>query len=157
MNPPPRFLCDEMLGRLCRYLRAAGYDTLLAKGGHRDRELLRQCHDEERYFLTQDRLVREHKAARDIALILPQGDTDHLAALLGARFQLDWLGHAFTRCLLDNMLLQAADAESAASVPADALRPDEPLTVCPACGRVYWQGSHYKRMRARLVRWQAAK
>jgi len=73
MNPPPRFLCDEMLGRLCRYLRAAGYDTVLANNGNQDRDLLQQCHEEGRYFLTQDRLVREHRAARGIALI-PAGD-----------------------------------------------------------------------------------
>jgi uncharacterized protein with PIN domain len=154
MNPSPRFLCDEMLGQLCRYLRAAGYDTLLANNGHQDRVLLQQCHDEDRFFLTQDQLVREHKAARNIALILPQGDTDQLATILRAHFQLDWLSHAFTRCLLDNTPLRAADAAAAASVPPDAVRPNEPLTVCPACGRVYWQGSHYKRMRARLAGWQ---
>jgi uncharacterized protein with PIN domain len=155
MNPTPRFLCDEMLGQLCRYLRAAGYDTLLANNGHQDRVLLQQCHDEGRFFLTQDQLVHEHKAARNIALILPQGDIDQLAAVLRAHFQLDWLSHAFTRCLVDNTLLIAADAEAAASVPPDAVRPNEPLTVCPACGRVYWQGSHYKRMRGRLAGWQA--
>ena len=99
--------------------------------------------------------MREHKAARDIALILPQGDLDQLASLIGARFQLDWLSRAFTRCLQDNTPLLAADAASAASVPQDARKPGEPLTVCPLCGRVYWQGSHYKRMRARLARWQA--
>ncbi len=157
MSSPPRFLCDEMLGRLCRYLRAAGYDTLFANNGNPDRDLLRQCHDEGRYFLTQDQLVREHKAARDIALILPQDDLDQLAALLSTRFQLDWLSHAFTRCLQDNTLLLAADVTAAASVPPDARRPDEILTVCPTCGRVYWQGSHYKRMHARLSKWQAGK
>lgn len=156
MKTLPRFLCDEMLGRLCRYLRAAGYDTLFANNGHQDRDLLRQCHEEGRYFLTQDRLVREHKAARDIALILPQVDIDQLAAVLGAHFQLDWLSHAFTRCLVDNTLLLTADTAAAAKAPADAIRPDEPLRVCPLCGRVYWHGSHYKRMHARLARWQAA-
>ncbi len=157
MDLPPRFLCDEMLGRLCRYLRAAGYDTLFANTGNPDRALLRQCHDEGRYFLTQDQLVREHKAARDIALILPQGDLDDLAAALGARFQLDWLGRAFTRCLRDNTLLLPANAAAAATIPEDARRPGEPLTACPLCGRVYWQGSHYKRMRGRLAKWQAAR
>lgn len=157
MNPPPRFLCDEMLGRLCRYLRAAGYDTVLARQGHQDSVLLRQCHEEGRYFLTQDRLVREHRAARGVALILPQGGLDELAAILGERFQLDWLNRAFTRCLVDNTPLVAADAEAVARVPADARRPGEPLAICPACGRVYWQGSHFKRMHARLARWQAAR
>lgn len=156
MNPSPRFLCDEMLGQLCRYLRAAGYDTVFANDGHPDRVLLQQCHDEGRYFLTQDRLIREHKAARDIALILPQGDVDHLAALLRAHFQLDWLRNSFTRCLVDNTPLQPADSQSIARVPPDAIKPDEPLKVCPACRRVYWQGSHYKRMRNRLARWQTS-
>ncbi len=155
MDASPRFLCDEMLGGLCRYLRAAGYDTLFANNGHQDRVWLRQCHEEGRYFLTQDLLVSEHKAARDVAFILPQGELDELAALLDARFHLDWLGHSFTRCLMDNALLVPADAATAAQVPEDARWPDQPLRMCPACGRVYWQGSHYKRMRARLAKWQA--
>lgn len=155
MSALPSFLCDEMLGRLCRYLRAAGYDTLFANGGDSDRALLMVCHDEGRHFLTQDQLVREHKAARGVALILPQGDLDHLALLLGTHFQLDWLSHAFTRCLVDNALLRPADEAELLRAPADALRPDEPLLCCPLCQRIYWRGSHYKRMHARLVRWQA--
>lgn len=157
MNPMPHFLCDEMLGRLCRYLRAAGYDTLLARNGARDAELLRQCHAECRHFLTQDSLVREHKAARGITLILPHVSLDELAALLDTHFQLDWLSHAFTRCLVDNTTLITADDAALARVPQDARQHDEPLCHCPTCGRVYWRGSHYKRMRAKLAAWQAAK
>ena len=154
MNPITRFLCDEMLGRLCRYLRAAGYDALLAQGGANDAELLRQCHAEGRYFLTQDQLVREHKAARGVALILPHGDLDRLAVLTAAHFKLEWLSHAFTRCLLDNTLLVRADAAALEHVPPDVLKEDEPPYRCPGCGRVYWRGSHYRRMCAKLTQWQ---
>lgn len=157
MSAPPRFLCDEMLGRLSRYLRAAGYDTLFTNNGYPDRDLLRQCHEEGRYFLTQDQLIREHRAAQDIAFILPQGNVDQLAILLGAHFNLDWLSHAFSRCLEDNTLLLDADAEALQRVPLDARRPDEPFKRCPECGRVYWRGSHYKRMHSRLMKWQAEK
>jgi uncharacterized protein with PIN domain len=157
VNTRPRFLCDEMLGRLGRYLRAAGYDALQANGGHHDREWLRQCREEGRYFLTQDRLVSEHKAARGVALILPQGDLDRLAGWLGEELRLDWLDQSFTRCIVDNTPLLPADEEALKHVPPDAVRPNEPLTVCPACGRVYWPGSHYKRMRSRLAQWQAAR
>ena len=156
MNAPPSFLCDEMLGRLCRYLRAAGYDTLFANDGHSDRTLLARCKEESRFFLTQDQLVREHKAARGVALILPHGDLDHLALLTGAHFHLDWTRRAFTRCLEDNTLLRPADEAARLGAPADALRPDEPLLYCPSCQRIYWRGSHYKRMHARLSSWQAA-
>lgn len=155
MTAMPRFLCDEMLGSLCRYLRAAGYDALLAQNGASDAELLRQCHAEGRHFLTQDMLVREHKAARGVALILPHENLDHLAVLVRERYRLDWLTHAFTRCLVDNTLLTEADDAALARAPADTIRPGEPLSRCPVCGRIYWRGSHYKRMRAKLAAWQA--
>jgi len=157
MNVMPRFLCDEMLGRLCRYLRAAGYDALLAREGKSDTGLLQQCHAEGRQFLTLDTLVQEHKAARDVALVLPSVDLDHLAALLTEHYQLDWLGQSFTRCLLDNTLLVVADEAALTRAPDDALRPDEPIYLCPTCKRIYWRGSHYKRMHARLTAWQAAR
>ncbi len=156
MSAMPRFLCDEMLGHLCRYLRAAGYDTLLAQHGESDAELLRLCREQQRQFLTKDALVREHKAAQGVALVLPHENLDHLAALVGEHYQLEWLSHAFTRCLVDNTPLVTADEEAAARTPADARRPDEPPLWCPHCGRVYWRGSHYKRMRHRLESWQAA-
>jgi uncharacterized protein with PIN domain len=157
MKPLPRFLCDEMLGRLCRYLRAAGYDTLLASGGQSDGELLHRCRSEERYFLTCDQLVREHKVAKGVALILPHGDLDRLAAMLSAQFELDWLKHAFTRCLLDNTPLLAADEAAQKRAPADVPGPREALLHCPQCGRVYWRGSHHKRILSRLAKWQAYK
>ena len=157
MSVMPRFLCDEMLGRLCHYLRAAGYDALLARDGASDAELLQQCHTEGRFFLTQDMLVREHKAARDVALILPPVDLNHLAALLTEYYHLDWLGHAFTRCLVDNTRLEIADDAALAHAPADVFGSGEPLYHCPTCGRIYWRGSHYKRMHAKLVAWQTAR
>lgn len=157
MSTLPRFLCDGMLGQLCRYLRAAGYDTVFDNNGDPDRDLLRQCRQQGRHFLTQDQLVREHKAARGVAFILPQAELDQLAALIGTHFRLDWISHAFSRCLVDNALLLEADNAALQRIPADARIEGEPYRVCPACDRVYWQGSHYKRMFARLKKWQAAR
>ena len=157
MSTLPRFLCDGMLGQLCRYLRAAGYDTLFDNNGDPDRDLLRQCQQQCRHFLTQNQLIREHKAARGVAFILPQGELDHLAALIGEHFQLDWISLAFSRCLVDNTTLLTADAAAMQRIPLDARIAGEPYRVCPVCNRVYWQGSHYKRMRAKLMQWQAAR
>lgn len=136
---------------------SAGYDTLLAHEGAADAELLRQCHAEGRQFLTQDTLIREHKAARDIAFILPPADLDQLAALVAERYQLDWLSHSFTRCLLDNTLLVSVDDAALMRVPKDVLESGQRLSQCPACSRIYWQGSHHKRMQSRLVTWQAGR
>jgi uncharacterized protein len=155
MHNIPRFLCDEMLGQLCRYLRAAGFDAAFAESGATDAQLLRQCHEEGRYFLTQDTLIREHNAAKNIALVLPHAKLDALAARVGEHYRLDWLSGAFTRCLMDNTPLVAASEAARARAPQDALKPEEELRHCPCCGRVYWRGSHYKRMRSKLAAWQA--
>ena len=156
MNIPLRFYCDEMLGHLCRYLRTAGYDTLFDTNGLPDRELLRLCKEEGRHFLAQDQLVVEHKAALGVAFILPIAELDRLAEIVGRHFHLDWTGNAFTRCLEDNAELLPADDAALQRIPPDARRAQEPLKLCPVCNRVYWQGSHYKRLRGRLLKWEAA-
>ncbi len=151
MTPPLCLLCDEMLGRLARYLRAAGYDTALASGGAQDRELLRRARQEHRVFVTCDRRIGEHKAAHGIALILPRGSLDASAAALTATLGIDWLRAPFTRCLVDNTALEAVPAPDHPRVPRDVPVPE--ARHCPACGRVYWAGSHHRRMRARLLAW----
>jgi hypothetical protein len=142
-----------MLGGLARWLRAAGYDTLLARH-ESDRELLALARSSGRYFLTCDRTVREHKAARGIALVLPQTRLDDIAAILGRHFAIDWLLRPFSRCMLDNAVLEPASAERVAG----HVHPLEGAVMhCPACNRLYWEGSHQGRMRRRLERWQAAR
>lgn len=150
----PRFLCDAMLARFGRYLRAAGFDTALADNHASDADILRQAIAEDRCLLTSDYKIMEHKAAAGRVVLLPFGSLDAQAQALKARFGLDWLSRAFTRCLEDNAVLVHATPEQILMIPADARRPDQPRLACPACGRVYWQGSHYKRMRARLTAWQ---
>lgn len=150
----PRFLCDEMLGHLARYLRAAGYDTELAAGGRPDRDLVRRAAEEGRHFLTRDRLILEHRAAAGIVCLLPPGDLDRMAGALGERFRLDWLGRAFSRCLLDNSLLLPTRPELHPHLPKDL--DGRQMMRCPGCGRIYWPGSHSRRMRARLEEWQRA-
>lgn len=157
MRGAPRFLCDEMLGHLCRYLRAAGYDTELAENGTPDAELLRQASAEGRLFLTLDRRIVEHKAANGVAVVLPRGTLDDYVRALGHVASLDWVSRAFTRCLVDNAPLETAGPEKRREAPPALNRDGEPMSLCPACGRVYWRGSHYRRMWQRLTRWQHQK
>src|SRR4051794_12485260 len=147
----PRFLCDEMLGRLARYLRAAGYDTALASGGAADRDVVALARREHRCLLTCDRGIAEHKAARGIAIILPRSPLDALAQELASKLHVDWLRAPFTRCLVDNTPLQPVTSAELHRVPRD-VAPDD-ARGCPACGRVYWAGSHHRRMQHRLQAW----
>lgn len=153
-EPLPRFLCDVMLARLARYLRAAGYDTTLAADAAADRDIIRQAAAEGRWLLTMDRKIQEHKAARGRLVVLPNAELDAQASALQERFALDWIGYAFSRCILDNAFLEVLKEVDIGRVPDDVRHSGQPLMRCPSCGRVYWRGSHYRRMMGRLRRWQ---
>jgi uncharacterized protein with PIN domain len=149
-----RFLCDEMLTGLGRWLRAAGYDTAIATGGQPDRDLARRCVAEDRILLTRDRHLAE-MAGRHARVVLVGGEgVAATARALRRTLGVDWQHAPFSRCLLDNTPLDAAPPERATEMPAAAREAGGPLRLCPACRRLYWPGSHVRRMQARLAAWQ---
>jgi hypothetical protein len=143
-----------MLARFARYLRAAGHDTHLAGGTLPDREVLGHAIAEGRWLLTVDRGIMDHRLATGRTLLLPHGSLDAQAATLSAAFGLDWLGRAFTRCLVDNAVLDGANPGQLARVPPAVRETGTEVYACPACGRLYWHGTHTRRMRERLAQWQ---
>jgi uncharacterized protein with PIN domain len=145
-----RFLCDEMLARLGRWLRAAGYDVVIAASGEEDRKLLQQACVERRRFLTRDRKLLEYRGAAEVVTLIAANQLAGQFAELSSRFTIDWLCRPFSRCLECNSELVLAPAETACRVPTGALRDDEPLLYCPVCDQPYWYGSHVKRMRRKL-------
>ena len=151
---PPRLLCDEMLRGIGRWLRAAGYDTLIARGGSADADLLALAEATGRTLLTCDRRLAE-LPGHDVAVVTLGSEALEAAAdELRRRLGIDWLRAPFSRCLVDNAPLRAASERELAQVPESARRADETVSACPECARVYWSGSHVRRMRARLERWQ---
>ncbi len=150
---PPRFLCDAMLAHLARWLRAAGYDTALAPPQARDGTLLEIARREGRILLTCDRSL----SAPDVEIRrLPMTGLPELARILQEEFGIDWLHAPFSRCLVDNAELEELNDPIAAGIPEPARRLPGPFTRCPRCGRLFWPGSHVRRMKARLARWNRA-
>ncbi len=148
-----RLLCDEMLGRLARWLRAAGHDTRLATPGQDDRAVLWTAIAEDRLLLSRDRGFAERKAATGRLLLLESSAVPEQARELRRRLGLDWLAAPFTRCVVDNAHLRPASSAERARLPGGARRIGGPYFACPACGRLYWAGDHHARMRARLEDW----
>lgn len=152
-----RFVCDEMHARLGRYLRAAGYDTAIASGGTDDRVLISEAVSEGRVLLTGDRHILSHRASRETEVIIlpPIGLEGSVNALMN-HHRINWLMAPFSRCLIDNSPLKPAKDEDVQRIPMDAREFGDEISVCPECRRVYWPGSHPKRMRRKLETWQAA-
>jgi uncharacterized protein with PIN domain len=154
--PPRRLLIDRMLVRLGRYLRAAGHDAEDDAHDATDRRLVERAAAERRLLLTCDRRMLQFRDADRLLMVLAANGLVATAAELSARLEIDWLKAPFTRCLVCNRpVTPVATARIATlSIPADA---GPPITECAGCGRVYWQGGHARRMRARLAAWNAGR
>ena len=150
---PLRFVCDEMMKRLARWLRAAGYDTEVPEDGARDRAVLARALEEGRLVITCDRKLTELKGADGTVLLVRSNTLQGAAAELTETLGLDWLYRPFSRCLVCNAALAEADERVRARLPEGARALAKPLRHCPRCARLYWAGGHVRRMRARLEAW----
>ena len=140
-----------MLGRLARWLRVLGYDTCYDEAVH-DAELVRMANEDDRVLLTRDRhLLRELRPAR--AHEVRQDDPLQQLHGVVAALALSPPGELFTRCLLCNSPLQELERSLAEPLMPPGVRDiPGPVRQCPDCGRLYWDGSHVRRMRAALER-----
>jgi uncharacterized protein with PIN domain len=146
----PRFLADQMLGRLAVWLRLLGYDTAQPLD-QPDSLLLRLARDEGRVLLTQDaELSRSASAAT--YYVLARGFEEQLVEVVrGFRLAVD-PARLLTRCTRCNRAVDRLAAEEArAQVPAAVQDSHEVFFVCPACRRVYWRGDHCQRILDRLA------
>lgn len=145
--PPaePRFALDGHLGRLARYLRLLGFDV-----AHRpqadDTDLANESAAEDRVLLTRDldllkrRVVRRGYRVRN---------TDPLRQAIEVvrHFGLAGLLSPFTRCLAcGEALVPATTEEVAGRVPEGVTSRHAGFHRCSGCGRVYWPGSHHRRL-----------
>lgn len=152
MNPstdPPtpllKLLTDGMLGRLTRWLRVLGYDTVYAPDTD-DAELLRRARAEDRVLLTADRALAARRGARTLLVAAQDlaGQLRQVRAELGPP-----PGDEFSRCVACNGELKRVDKSTLAGrVPSYVFATQEVFHRCPDCGRIYWPGTHVERMKA---------
>jgi uncharacterized protein with PIN domain len=146
-----RFVADSMLGKLARYLRIMGYDTVYQETYTDQR--LSDLVEEGRVLLTRSN-ARFSKYSDSIFI-----DRDLVRDQLQAvdrkiglnRDQNKW----FTRCSVCNAMLSEVDREVARQHVPDFVLLSYPQKVrfCPRCERFYWPGTHRERMLARLKNW----
>jgi len=142
----PKFVLDVHLGRLAAYMRMLGLDAEY-RNSATDPELVRISSEQHRILLTRDRGLLKHSAVTH-GYWLRETDSRRQAAEVVRRFDLVRLFQPFTRCMACNALLQEVDVETVRErVPAPVAERHSDFRECPACRRVYWQGSHWARMR----------
>jgi uncharacterized protein with PIN domain len=139
-----RLLADAMLGRLARWLRLMGYDTLY-DSALSDHQLVARARSQQRTILTRDRELARRKG---IGCLLVQSQ------MLEEQIKevLDALGPptcgAEPRCPLCNApLMSVSSQEIALRVPAYVRQAHTRFRRCADCDKVYWQGSHWQKIR----------
>ncbi len=151
-NPPgsgvaaePRFVLDGHMGRINSHLRMLGLDCLY-ETDFDDEDLVRIGVADDRIILTRDRRLLMHKSV-SLGYLVRSLDPEQQLTELVRRYGLRRWIRPFQRCIRCNGLLRPVSK-------AEVLDRLEPLTIlyfeefriCPACGQVYWKGSHFERM-----------
>jgi uncharacterized protein len=151
----PRFVLDTHLGKLASYLRMLGFDTLY-QNHCSDETLAAISANEQRILLTRDRGLLKRSAVIHGYLVRADNPREQLAEALH-RFDLLNTIKPFRRCMRCNELLEIVTKEAVSeAVPPRILKEISEFRQCPACRRVYWKGSHYKKM-ADFIRQLTAK
>ena len=142
----PRFVLDVHLGRLAAYLRMLGFDAVYDNCAN-DSALVRISFEQKRILLTRDRGLLKHSVVTHRYWVR-QTDSRRQTAEIVKRFDLARSIRPFTRCMECNELLCAASRQEVCSrVPPSVAASCDEFQECIRCKRVYWQGSHYWRMR----------
>ena len=148
-----KFICDRMLGKLSRWLRIAGYDTLyVAELGfdikYEDDYMANNYID--RILLTKDKALYNKAIStnRKAYLVISSEVGEQLKELenLGVKFR-----PVMDRCSVCNRFLRIPKKEEIESVLKEQgiendLSELYELWYCEECKKLYWKGSHWKNM-----------
>jgi len=142
-----KFIADQNLGRLVKWLRIMGYDTVLYRGPA-DRSFLRKAEKEGRTVLTRRRDMAGRQFAGTLIVVKHDRLEDQLATLMEALPIHPEPARLFTLCLRCNRSLKEVDKEEVSGqVPAYVLETQSRFRVCPQCRGIFWPGTHRENIR----------
>jgi len=147
---PPQFVLDVHLGKLARYLRLLGFDTLYYSEDVGDETLAEVSAIENRILLTFDHQLLMRNIVKIGRLVRNRDPVDQIREIVD-RFDLMDKIESFSRCInCNNLLVQPEKLEQLESAPPLIREKNgNDLTLyqmCEGCGNLYWAGSHTDHM-----------
>jgi uncharacterized protein with PIN domain len=142
-------LVDRTAGRLARWLRVLGLDTEYMATCDTS-AIARRARQEGRQAVTRNRALCE-RLGGDCILLASELLDDQIRQVVGV-VGIESLS-PFSRCNACNERLSHVPKESVRGrVPAYVYENHEGFSVCPACGRYYWRGTHWSIMNREIER-----
>lgn len=146
-----RFLCDQMLGTLAKWLRLFGFDTYYANSEIDDNKILEIAENEKRVLISRDKelIIRAKKKNVDFFEVKTT-DLDQQLKLVLNNIDIDEKA-ILTRCSLCNSLVEEIDKEDVVDfVPEKVFKNNDKFWFCSNCVKYYWMGSHYDKIISNL-------
>ena len=153
LRPEPlrqtKFILDTHLGKLARNLRMLGFDTLYQKDYIPD-DLITLGLSEKRIIVSKSRALLKRKEITH-AYCLNSSDPETQTRLVLKRFDLIEDIKPFTRCMECNALLEDITREKVIDrIPQKVKETRKEFKMCGYCGKLYWKGSHYEKMKRKI-------
>lgn len=144
-----KFLVDQMLGTLAKWLRLAGIDTYYATQKISDDELLEIAKKQNRIMITRDKELHMRAKKKDISTLFTKSIS--LSEQLHLVFQsyptITNEINPLTRCSLCNTSIQPIEKEKIkGEVPNRVYKQNTKFWHCPTCNHIYWRGTHYEKI-----------
>ena len=150
-----RFIVDHNVGKLARWLRMLGYDSLFFNGSN-DSDMVNQAMVERRIILTRDTAIMKRRlvtSGKLDAVLIESEKPEYQMQQVIDLLELDCRFRPFTLCLECNEpLIERKPEEVQERVPPYVFKTQEQYMECPACRRIYWRGTHWEAMTRRLER-----
>ena len=142
-----KFLATEEVGRLARWLRLMGYDTVSVRSLPFT-VLYRTAYNEQRIVLTRNRRIKTSRLFRVIHLTSPVLEEQLRQVLRELNLTIDDK-KLFTRCDVCNVPVEPIEkARVKDRVPPHVFHKQQTFYTCPSCQRIYWAATHWERARA---------
>ena len=145
-----KFIADATLGKLVKWLRILGYDTV-TWWGRAERPFLRQAAADERVALTRRRDLAGRQFSGRLVVIRSEQIEEQLPELLARLSLCPQEERFFSRCLKCNAPLRKVSREEVeGKVPSYIWETSAKFRACPRCGGIFWPGTHRRNMEALL-------
>ncbi len=139
-----KFVLDVHLGKLAKYLRLFGFDTLY--NSHYEDEKIIQLAKQTRIVLTRDKGILKNNNVTHGYWVRNTNPIKQIKEIM-TRFDLFSKAKPFTRCLECNHVLVKIDKDTIADkLPKKTNQFYHEFYQCMECKRVYWKGTHYKKL-----------
>ncbi|MFO8143730.1 MAG: Mut7-C RNAse domain-containing protein [Dehalococcoidales bacterium] len=149
----PSFIVDANVGKLARWLRMAGYDTLYFKGTD-DSEMVTQALEENRIILTGDSQITKRNlvtSGKIKAVLIKYDQPERQMLQVIDALGVNPLFQPFSICLECNEpLIGINKSKVQGRVPPYVYQNHETYMECPQCHRLFWKGTHWQAMIERL-------